>query len=231
MSNVIVTITGPSGSGKTTLEKLLKAHEGFKPLVSTTTRQMREGEVNGVNYHFVDKSQFKRLVEQEALVEAVEFNGHHYGMHKSEVARFNNPKEQPGVFVCEPHGKEQIEAYAKQVGIKILRVFIDVNSQEQMERLLDRFNDEVDAGRYGKGKPYEEVLKTFASRMVLVAGIEQSWIANAYFKRNGTLVNYDIIVPSFNEETQDEVIKTICNMVDVEISKQLAESVNESVIS
>lgn len=229
MSNVILTLTGPSGSGKTTLEKLLKQREGFTPLISTTTRNMREGEVNGVNYHFMDKSQFKRLAEQGAFVENVQFNGELYGMTKSEVAKFNDPSHPPGVFVCDPHGKEQIEAYAKEAGLKALRVFIDVNSQEQMERLLDRFNDEVDAGKYGKYKAYEDIVKSFASRMVLVAGVEQSWIANAYFKKNGALVNYDMIIPSFNEVTQNEVIKAICNMVDIKICDQFSKVVNEVV--
>lgn len=137
MNNLIMTITGPSGSGKSTLEKMLKC-KGMISLISTTTRQPRGGEVNGQSYYFITKDDFKRQREQGLFVEEVEFNGEFYGLYKSEVDKLKLLNS-PAVIVVEPHGKGQIEAYARQTGLQCLRVFVDVDSQTQLERLLKRF--------------------------------------------------------------------------------------------
>jgi guanylate kinase len=83
---MIFALFGPSGSGKTTLEKaVVEKLIGFKPLVSTTTRTPRFGEIRGADYHFVSPEAFKALEADGALVEAVFFNGNNYGLTLAEV--------------------------------------------------------------------------------------------------------------------------------------------------
>ena len=62
----ILAISGPSGAGKGTFVKaLLKQFPGrFSLSVSATTRKMRSGEVNGVEYHFLDKQDFEKVIQK-----------------------------------------------------------------------------------------------------------------------------------------------------------------------
>jgi guanylate kinase len=58
---------------------VVEADPGVEFSVSHTTRTRRPGEVDGVDYHFVDQAGFRRLVEEGAFLEWAEYNGHHYG--------------------------------------------------------------------------------------------------------------------------------------------------------
>ena len=58
-------VSGPSGTGKdTVVAKLLGSHPEIEKTVSATTRTMREGEVNGKNYHFLTKEQFETALTE-----------------------------------------------------------------------------------------------------------------------------------------------------------------------
>lgn len=76
----ILVLSGPSGAGKSSLIK--KVAEAIGPYyfsISTTTRAMREGEVDGVHYHFVDEATFKREIEEEYFLEYAVVHGNYYG--------------------------------------------------------------------------------------------------------------------------------------------------------
>ena len=73
-------ISAPSGAGKTSLVKaLLEKTENIGVSVSHTTRVMREGEQNGVDYHFIEKSEFEKMVEASAFIEHAEVFDNYYG--------------------------------------------------------------------------------------------------------------------------------------------------------
>ena len=73
-------VAAPSGTGKTSVcRNVVEADPGVEFSVSHTTRTRRPGEVDGVDYHFVDQAGFRRLVEEGAFLEWAEYNGHHYG--------------------------------------------------------------------------------------------------------------------------------------------------------
>jgi guanylate kinase len=70
MSRTVFLIAGPSGSGKTSLtQALLSRVDGLSKAVTVTTRQQREGEVNGVHYFFVDREQFIAMNTADDLLE------------------------------------------------------------------------------------------------------------------------------------------------------------------
>ena len=73
-------VAAPSGTGKTTLcARLLARDPGLELSVSHTTRAPRDGETDGVHYHFVDTQRFRALVSEGAFLEHAEYNGNLYG--------------------------------------------------------------------------------------------------------------------------------------------------------
>lgn len=73
-------ISGPSGVGKSTvIAEVLRRRPDLYFSVSFTTRHPREGEVNGVNYHFVDVPEFERMIREGELLEYASYSGNYYG--------------------------------------------------------------------------------------------------------------------------------------------------------
>jgi len=85
---LVFVISGPAGSGKGTVVKLLREMIptlGFS--VSATTRAPRPGEVDGVNYHYMSREDFKRLLDDGMILEHTEYCGNFYGTLKSEAEK------------------------------------------------------------------------------------------------------------------------------------------------
>ncbi|MHB1467891.1 MAG: guanylate kinase [Solirubrobacteraceae bacterium] len=79
-------ITGPSGVGKGTLiAALMKRIPRLELSISATTRRPRPGELDGVDYHFLDDQTFDRLVEAGEFVEHASYSGRRYGTLRSEL--------------------------------------------------------------------------------------------------------------------------------------------------
>ena len=75
----LVIISGPSGSGKTSVCKILTKNPKIKQSVSYTTRKPRDGERDGIEYCFIEKSEFKKLVDENKFIEYAEYCGCLYG--------------------------------------------------------------------------------------------------------------------------------------------------------
>lgn len=77
----LLILSGPAGSGKTTLgERLLRAHSPrLSRLVTATSRPPRQGEKDGIDYHFLTESDFRQRAEKGEFVEWVEVHGNLYG--------------------------------------------------------------------------------------------------------------------------------------------------------
>lgn len=77
---LLLVVSSPSGAGKTTLaRRLLKTHEELRFSVSYTTRKMRRGEQDGVDYHFVSDSDFDEMIAKDAFAEWCVVHGRRYG--------------------------------------------------------------------------------------------------------------------------------------------------------
>lgn len=76
----LIVLSGPSGVGKSTvIAELLSHRRDIHFSVSFTTRQPRVGEENGVNYNFVNREEFERMIRDEELLEYAEYVGNYYG--------------------------------------------------------------------------------------------------------------------------------------------------------
>ena len=82
---LLIVVSAPSGCGKgTVLGEILK-DDKFYYSVSATTRSPREGEVNGVNYHFITREDFEERIKNNAMLEYAEYCGNYYGTPKKEI--------------------------------------------------------------------------------------------------------------------------------------------------
>ena len=77
-SNLVI-ISGPSGSGKTSICNKLTKYPKVKQSISYTTRKPRNGEIEGVDYCFVERSEFEKLVKEDKFIEHAEYCGNLYG--------------------------------------------------------------------------------------------------------------------------------------------------------
>ena len=78
---LLIVLSGPSGVGKGTVRKELfsQPNTNYEYSISMTTRNPREGEVDGVDYFFKSRAEFEMLIEQGGLLEHAEFVGNYYG--------------------------------------------------------------------------------------------------------------------------------------------------------
>lgn len=118
MASKVFVITGPSGVGKGTLIKeLLKEIPNLELSISATTRSPREGEVNGLDYHFLAPEEFERRVEENDFLEWATYSGNRYGTLRSEVERRLDAGHSV-VLEIEVQGAQQVRA-AKQDSVQI----------------------------------------------------------------------------------------------------------------
>jgi guanylate kinase len=124
-------VTGPSGVGKGTLIKeLLKRLPGLQLAVSATTREPREGEVNGRDYHFLSGEDFDRRAAAGEFLEHAEYAGNRYGTLRSELAR----PARGIVLEIDVQGARQVHEALPEAG----RIFIEPPSFEDLARRLAR---------------------------------------------------------------------------------------------
>lgn len=137
-SGIPIIIAAPSGAGKTTLvNALLKTLPNLTFSISYTTRAKRPSEKEGVDYHFISKEQFEKLIATDAFLEYANVFGNFYGTHKAEVEKLLQAGKDV-LFEIDWQG-------AKQIRHKLLQsvsVFILPPSYETlMQRLINRSQD------------------------------------------------------------------------------------------
>jgi guanylate kinase len=148
MSNgAILVLSGPSGAGKSSLIKKIENRIGeFYFSISTTTRPIREGEVEGVHYHFVNKDEFKQDIEDEHFLEYALVHGNYYGTSIKPVKQALN-EGKIVIFDIDVQGHDELQ---NRLGDITTSVFITTPSLKELKhRLSSRGTDkqEVIDGR------------------------------------------------------------------------------------
>ncbi len=132
---IIVILSSPSGAGKTTLVKKISFLKNYIISISHTTRTPRTNEVHGRDYFFISKEEFKKLINNNELLEHAEVFKNFYGSSKQAV--FNNLKKGKNViFDIDWQGTVQIKQ--RKLNYKLITFFILPPSRNV---LLDRLSN------------------------------------------------------------------------------------------
>ena len=125
-------ICGPSGVGKgTVVARLLASNPNLYFSVSATTRQPRNGEVDGVHYHFLSREQFQSWIAEDAFLEHAEFVGNYYGTPKKYVdAAMAQGRDV--ILDIEIQGSEQVHRQRPEA----VRIYVAPPSWAELERRL-----------------------------------------------------------------------------------------------
>lgn len=138
----LVVLTGPSGVGKGTLvRKLRQRHPELYLSISATTRSPREGEIDGEDYYFLDRSSFEAQITAGDLLEWAEFAGNYYGTPKTAI-NDQLARGESVLLEIELEGARQVRQLFKAA----ISVFILPPSIEELEyRLRTRARDTDEA--------------------------------------------------------------------------------------
>ena len=133
---IIIILSSPSGAGKTTLVKKISLLDNYVISISHTTRTPRTSEVHGRDYFFITKEEFKKLIDNNELLEHAEVFKNFYGSSKQFV--FDNLKKGKNViFDIDWQGTEQIKQ--KKLNYKLITFFILPPSRKVLfDRLSNR---------------------------------------------------------------------------------------------
>lgn len=82
---LLIVVSGPSGTGKGTILSQVMKSGNYYYSVSATTRKPREGEVDGVNYSFLTRDEFEKLIGEDGFLEHAEYTGNYYGTPRKAV--------------------------------------------------------------------------------------------------------------------------------------------------
>ncbi len=128
----LIILSGPSGVGKSTIVKhITKAHPNLRFSVSMTTREIRPGEVDGVNYHFVSQEEFQAMVDRDEFLEYAGYVENRYGTPAKPIDEALNMGYDV-LLDIEAQGAFQIKAKRPEA----VSIFIAAPSFEELERRL-----------------------------------------------------------------------------------------------
>lgn len=122
-------IVGESGSGKSTLAKTVQLYDGYHSIVVYTTRPPREGEIDGIDYHFISEEEFLKRKQEGFFAEWSEYRDWYYGTAKADYTT-----DKKVVAVLTPRGMRQVKKSLDNV----FTVHIQVDRRDRMIALLER---------------------------------------------------------------------------------------------
>ena len=131
---LLIVLSGPTGSGKGTVRKIIDAKKHFEFSVSATTRALREGEVNGVDYITYTHDEFRQAVMDGEMLEYTEYCGNFYGTPKAPVLECLNSGRDMLLEIGVEGAKQIKRAFPEAVLVMLLPPSYDV----QCQRLVDR---------------------------------------------------------------------------------------------
>lgn len=138
----LIVITGATVSGKdTVVAELLKIHPHWKKVITTTTRPPRPGEIDGIDYHFINEEVFQKMKKNDEFLETVEYAGNHYGTTRSAL----NPVLQGQILIwrIDASRATQIDKLFIKANTKVIYLKLP-NNETRQKHFLKRGMKESD---------------------------------------------------------------------------------------
>ena len=131
-----IVLSSPSGAGKTTItKKLSQKYPNIKISISHTTRKPRPNEIDGVDYHFVTREEFKKLIQKNNFYEHAKIFDNYYGTSKNSVNKLHQGNYDV-VFDIDWQGTKQLSQFEE---LNLIKIFIlPPDKKELKKRLIDR---------------------------------------------------------------------------------------------
>ena len=134
---MLVILSGVAGAGKDTIIRALtKKDPNICTVPAYTTRSPRADDIPGVSYNFVSKEEFEKLIENGDIYEYDIHHHHYYGTSKKLI----NEKAKDGIVIkdIDVNGTEKLKGLLKDMGIKVVTIFLRVPREELKRRLENR---------------------------------------------------------------------------------------------
>jgi guanylate kinase len=153
-SGKLLVVSGPSGVGKSTITNRLRTDQRFWISVSVTTRSIRTGEVDGIDYIFVTENEFNQMIKDNQFLEWADFAGSKYGTPKKAVDEaLQNGKNV--ILEIELNGARQVRKNSKEA----ILIFIEPPSWEELtNRLINRGTESEQSTQARLDRAKEELL-------------------------------------------------------------------------
>lgn len=195
---LLIVVSAPSGCGKGTILGEILKDENYFYSVSATTRDPREGEIDGVHYKFTSMEDFKKLIDNNSMLEYAEYCDNYYGTRGDIVEEMRNQGKD---VILEIEVKGALNVMKKCP--EALTIFVAPPSLKELERRLRKRgteSDEVIARRLEKA--VWEIKQAPNYDFVIVNGILEDAIAD--FK---AIIKAEKLKTKYAQKFLDEVIK------------------------
>lgn len=135
---LLLVVSAPSGCGKGTILGEILKDDSFYYSISATTRAPREGEQDGVNYHFITKEEFEQRIAQGGMLEYAQYCGNYYGTPKKEVEQMREAGRDV-ILEIEVEGAMKVRALCPDA----VFLFVAPPSVEELRRRLNKRGTEA----------------------------------------------------------------------------------------
>ena len=153
--NIMVILSSPSGVGKTTItKKIQQKYQSFKISVSHTTRLPRSNEVDGVDYYFVSKEEFKSLINKKSFYEYAKIFENYYGTLKKNVDKTLSKNDI--IFDIDWQGTKQLSKFKD---LNFVKIFLITNSKDELKSRLIKRNQNTKTEVEKRSNSFEEDIK------------------------------------------------------------------------
>ena len=139
---MILALSSPSGAGKTTItKKIQQKYQNFKISVSHTTRKPRSNEVEGIDYFFISKDEFKKKEIAGEFYESAKTFENYYGTSKKKIQLLQDNKHDI-LLDIDWQGTQQLSKFKE---LKLIKIFLLPPDKKELEnRLIQRNQDRID---------------------------------------------------------------------------------------
>ncbi len=207
--DLVIIISGPSGSGKSTvIDALCKADDTLRESVSVTTRKPRPNEVDGVDYHFRSKSEFKKHIQQGSFLEWAEYGGNLYGTLKSEIVAAREARKD-AILEIEVKGALQIKSQDLSPA-RSLFIFFIPPSFATLEKRLRRRKTESETERNKR--------LAIAKSEILEIKHFNYWISNPENAPQHAVQQIQAIITAERSRIDTQLIEVITPLLGVDTS-------------